>query len=106
MKEKNFKFKESYAKALKGMSDKQAGQFIKAVCGYAFQNEPFITKDKFLKGTFLYMQRAIDEERTNIKNGKAGGAIRAEQIKAERQSGGVMGGVVISIERGTKTPKS
>lgn len=106
MKEKNFKFKESYARTLKSMSDKQAGQFIKAVCGYVFQNVPFETKDKFLKGTYLYMQRAIDEERVNVKYGKVGGAIRAEQIKAERQSGGGMGGIVISIEHEAKPPKN
>lgn len=106
MKEKNFKFKESYARTLKNMSDRQAGQFIKAVCGYAFNNEPFETKDKFLKGTYLYMQKAIEQERANIKNGKVGGGIRAEQIKAQRQSGGVMGGVVISIEHETKPPKN
>lgn len=105
MKENNFRFKESYARTLESMSDKQAGRFIKAVCGYAFRNVTFETKDKYLKGMFLYMQRAIDEERANVKNGKVGGAIRAEQIKSDKLTGGIMGGVVLSIGHEIKKQK-
>lgn len=36
---KNFKLREQNYKALQGMSEKQAGQFIKGLCGYAFEDK-------------------------------------------------------------------
>ena len=50
MKEKNFKFKVNFAKLVKGMTDKQAGEFIKGVSDYVFYNKPLETKDEYLKG--------------------------------------------------------
>lgn len=84
MKEKNFRFRESYAKVIKSMTDKQAGEFIKSVCGYVFEDKPFETKDEFLKGTFIYMKNALDAERASVKNGKVGAFISMEKQR-ERQ---------------------
>lgn len=39
MKEKNFKFRQSYAQAVYLMKDKEAGQFLKAICNYVFEKK-------------------------------------------------------------------
>ena len=50
MKEKNFKFKKSFGALVEKMTDKQAGEFIKAVSGYVFNGKPMESKDGVLKG--------------------------------------------------------
>lgn len=84
MKERNFKFRESYAKVIKSMTDKQAGELIKSVCGYVFEDKPFETKDELLKGIYIFMQNALDTERESVKNGKVGAVIGNERKKEQR----------------------
>lgn len=97
MKNKNFKFKESYANVIKGMTDKQAGEFIKGICGYAFENKPFITKDGYLKGLYLYIKRELDVSSMNAVNGKKGAEKLAEN---KRTTNGAKGfGVLIGRVR-------
>lgn len=98
MQENNFKFRESFARLVKSMPEKQAGEFIKKVCGYAFEGKSLETKDKFLQGVFIYMQSAIDTERDNVKFGKIGGAMTAEQKKEQMHNGSVAG-VMIALQR-------
>lgn len=81
MKEKNFKFRKSFGKLVEKMTDKQAGEFIKAVCGYVFVGKPMESKDEYLKGVFVYVQDALDTETRDRENGKIGGAIVAEKYK-------------------------
>lgn len=84
MKEQNFRFRESYAKIIKSMTDKQAGEFIKGVCGYVFEGKPLETKDEFLKGAFIYMQNALDAERDSRKFGKVGAFISMERQREQQ----------------------
>ncbi|MDE6294177.1 MAG: hypothetical protein K2L88_06120 [Clostridiales bacterium] len=84
MKEKNFKFREKYAALVGKMTDKQAGEFIKAVCGYVFEGKPMESKDEYLKGVFVFVQNALDTEVRDRENGKIGGAIVAEKYKERR----------------------
>lgn len=79
MKEKNFKFREKFGKLVENMTDKQAGEFIKAVSGYVFENKPMESKDEYLKGVFLYVKIVLDTDMQNRENGKLGGAITAEK---------------------------
>lgn len=79
MKEKNFKFREKFGKLVENMTDKQAGEFIKAVSGYVFENKPMESKDEYLKGVFLYVRNVLDTDIQNRENGKLGGAITAEK---------------------------
>lgn len=58
MKEQNFKFRKTFAKLVEQMTDKQAGEFIKAVSGYVFLGKPMESKDEFLKGVFVYVKSA------------------------------------------------
>ncbi len=85
MKEQNFKFRKSFAKLVEQMTDKQAGEFIKAVSGYVFSGKPMESKDEFLKGVFVYVKNALDAEMRDRENGKLGGAIVAEKYKEMRQ---------------------
>lgn len=84
MKEKNFKFRESFGKLIEQMTDKQAGEFIKAVSGYVFGGKPMESKDEYLKGVFVFVKDALDTEVRDRENGKLGGAIVAEKYKAMR----------------------
>lgn len=85
MKEKSFKFKKSFGVLVEKMTDKQAGEFIKAVSGYVFNGKPMESKDGYLKGVFLYVQSVLDTAEQNRANGKIGGAIVAEKYKEMRQ---------------------
>lgn len=84
MKEKNFKFKKSFGALVGKMTNRQAGEFIKAVCGYVFDGKPMESKDEYLKGVFLYVQSVLDTAEQNKANGKIGGAIVAEKYKELR----------------------
>lgn len=84
MKEQNFKFRESFGKLIEQMTDKQAGEFIKAVCGYVFLHKPMESKDEFLKGVFVFVKDALDTEVRDRENGKLGGLIVAEKYKETR----------------------
>lgn len=55
-----FNFKKEYYDIIKELTDKQAGELIKGVCAYVYEGKPFITKDEYLKGTFLYLKRELD----------------------------------------------
>ena len=85
MKEQNFKFRKSFGKLIKQMTDKQAGEFIKAVSDYVFCGNPMESKDDYLKGVFVYVKNALDTEMRDRENGKLGGAIVAEKYKEMRQ---------------------
>lgn len=85
MKEKNFKFRESFGKLVEQMTNKQAGEFIKAVSSYVFEGKPMESKDEYLKGVFLYVQSVLDTAAQNRENGKLGGAIVAEKYKELRR---------------------
>lgn len=82
MKKKIFKFKAEYAKLVEGMTDKQAGEFIKAVSGYAFFGKPLESKDDYLKGVYLYIQNELEMEARNSANGRLGAKKIAEQKRA------------------------
>ncbi len=80
MKEKNFKFKESFGACIKAMDDIQAGKFIKGVCDYAFERKPFKAYDKTLDIAFLFVKNMLDQEFVDRENGRIGGRI-TQQLK-------------------------
>ena len=85
MQENKFKFKKDYYTVVREMTDKQAGEFIKGVCGYVFEDKSFTTKDDYLKGTFLYIKRELDVSKMNSVNGRKGGVICAENRQANER---------------------
>jgi len=59
VKEKSFRFRESFSRAIRPMTDKQAGQLIKGLCDYAFEDKAFESSDGMLKSTFALVSDAI-----------------------------------------------
>ena len=87
MKEQNFKFRKSFGDLVEQMTDKQAGEFIKTVCGYVFSRIPMESKDEFLKGVFVYVKNALDTEVRDRENGRLGGIIVADKNREMRNNG-------------------
>lgn len=83
MKNKVVKIKKEYYKAMKLMTDKQIAEFVKGMCDYVYEGKPLITKDDFLKGVFMYVQRDFDESAQNSLNGKRGAEKRKERKRTE-----------------------
>ncbi len=81
MKEQNFRFRKGYYNIINDMTDKEAGEFIKAVCAYAFDGKEYNTKNGKLHALFMYIQDMLDEEKTNIANGRRGGIKSAQMRK-------------------------
>jgi len=78
MENNNLKIKKSYYKAIANISDRQAGEFIKGLCKYAFDGMPLTTKDAYLKGLYLLVQRDFEISRQNSLNAKKGVEKRRE----------------------------
>ena len=81
---------------LKELSDKQAGEFMKGVCAYAFEGKPFITKDPYLKGLFVYAKRGLDMSEMNRINGKKGAEKRLENERRNKAIGVIVGSVMVA----------
>ena len=79
MNKRNFKIREEDYKAMQGMTEKQAGQFIKGLCCYAFEGVPMETKDA--KIASAYAKVALDISARNRENGRKGGLLVAERMR-------------------------
>ncbi|MCD7728397.1 MAG: DUF6291 domain-containing protein [Clostridia bacterium] len=98
---KYLKFRESYANYIKGMTDKQAGQFIKAISGYAFEGKTFESKDAKVMAAYVYAKTQIDISRQNSYNGKKGYLVMSENKKHYRSEkmddlGALIGAIAIT----------
>lgn len=94
----NFKFKREFYDVIKELTDKQAGELMKGVCGYVFEGKAFITKDEYLKGVFLYLKRELDVSKLNSVNGKKGAEKIAEKKRDKAALGVLIGSMVIAAE--------
>lgn len=88
--------KKHYDEILKELTDKRAGEFVKGVCAYAFEGKPFITKDEYLKGLFMYAKRMLDISEMNSVNGKKGADKLAEIKRREKALGVIIGSVMVA----------
>lgn len=86
MKEKYFKFKENFAKAIKTMSDKEAGRFVKSLCEYVFEGKVVSNHDKELRSRFELAKMSLDAEKRDKENGRKGGLKSAEKRKQDTSS--------------------
>lgn len=93
---KQINIKREHYDTLKELTDKQAGEFVKGVCAYAFEGKPFITKDEYLKGLFMYAKRMLDISEMNRINGKKGADKLAEIRRKERAVGVIIGSVMVA----------
>ena len=85
MKERNFKFRKSYAEAIRVMDDKQAGRFIKAVSDYVFDGRAYDGNDTAIKSAFTLVKVSLDNEITDRENGRRGGIKSRELRKAKEE---------------------
>ena len=84
MANKNFKIREQDYKAMQGMTEKQAGQFIKGLCGYAFDGVALETKDAKVASAYAYAKAALDISLQNRANGRKGGLLVAERTRGRK----------------------
>lgn len=113
MKERNFKFRKSYAEVIRVMDDKQAGRFIKAVSDYVFDGRAYNGNDTAIKSAFTLVKVSLDNEITDRENGRRGGIKSRELRKAKEEqpcvakviaSGIVASEMLKSILEGRETP--
>ena len=82
---KHFTFQDNFYDAIKLLDDKQSGQYIKAMCGYMFENKMPMLKPP-TDGFFMLAKRKLDLSKTRKRNGSKGGKaeripVTAEQVK-------------------------
>ena len=80
-----FKLTKPYHKAMSAMSDRQAGEFIKALSAYVFADETPEVTDPFVYGLLVFAKRDIDTARKNRENGQLG-ALALARKKQEQQA--------------------
>ena len=81
MKERNFKFRKSYAEVIRVMDDKQAGRFIKAVSDYVFDGRAYDGNDTAIKSAFTLVKVSLDGDKADRENGRRYQEPRASQGK-------------------------
>ncbi|MCM1223717.1 MAG: DUF6291 domain-containing protein [Lachnospiraceae bacterium] len=99
--EKNIKFKKEYYDFIKELTDKQAGELVKGLCAYVYEGKPFLTKDEYLKGAFLYLKRELDVSARNSVNGKKG-AEKLAEMKRKAACGMIIGSITVTKQDGRK----
>ena len=82
---KHFTFQDNFYDAIKLLDDKQSGQYVKAICGYMFENKTPALKPP-TDGFFILAKRKLDLSKTRKRNGSKGGKteripVALEQIK-------------------------
>ena len=103
MKERNFRFRKSFAEVIRVMDDKQAGKFIKVVCDYVFDGRGYDGNDTAIKTAFTLVKVTLDAEKADRENGKRGGIKSREIRKSQDQkpsvakviAGGIMAGEML-----------
>lgn len=74
---KHFAFQENFYDALNLLDDKQSGQYVKAICGYMFDDKTPTLKPP-LDGLFALAKRKLDLSKVRRRVGSKGG--RTERI--------------------------
>jgi hypothetical protein len=67
------------------MTDKQAGQLIKGLSGYAFEGKKLQSNDNAIKSSFTLIKTALDADEQNRQNGRGRAYKRGEKQK-QRES--------------------
>lgn len=98
MRNKFFKFNENYAKVIKHLDDRQAGQYVRAISDYAFEGKTYGGKDTAVKTAFTLTKQMIDDEKFYREKGRLGGQKIAER-KRETEEGNPMEPAEMTLEK-------
>ena len=82
---KHFTFQDNFYDAIKLLDDKRSGQYVKAVCGYMFENKTLTLKPP-TDGFFILAKRKLDLLKTRKRNGSKGGKAERTPVIKEQVS--------------------
>ena len=82
---KHFTFQYNFYDAIKLLDDKQSGQYVKAICGYMFDNKMPILKPP-TDGFFILAKRKLELSKTRKRNGSKGGKAEKTPVIKEQVS--------------------
>lgn len=77
---KAVRINEEYYSVIKEMTERQAGEFVKKLCARIYEGKPIITRDPYLKGAFVSVEKDIAISKQNSLNAR-----KALEKNAERQ---------------------
>ena len=77
---KAVRINEEYYSVIKEMTERQAGEFVKKLCARIYEGKPLITRDPYLKGVFVSVEKDIAISKQNSLNAR-----KALEKNAERQ---------------------
>ena len=84
---KAVKIKREHYGVIKEMTDRQAGEFVKKLCARIYEVKPLFTKDAYLKGVFVSVERELAVSRQNSLNARKGAEKRAERRRSGQFAG-------------------
>ena len=82
---KHFTFQNNFYDAIKLLDDKQSGQYIKAICGYMFENVVPTLKPP-IDSFFILAKRKLDLSKTRKRSGSKGGKTERIPVIKEQVS--------------------
>ena len=97
MRNKFFKFNENYAKVIKHLDDRQAGQYVRAISDYAFEGKTYAGKDTAVKTAFVFTKQQIDEDKFYREKGKLGGQKIAERKRETEEGNPILKSVIETV---------
>lgn len=97
MKNKFFKFNENYAKVIKHLDDRQAGQYVRAISDYAFEGKTYGGKDTAVKTAFTLTKQMIDDEKFYREKGRLGGQKIAERKRETEEGNPILKSVIETV---------
>lgn len=100
MKNKIVKITKDYYGFIKNMTDKQRAEFIKAICERVYDGKPLVTKDKYLKGIFAFVERDLRISAQNSLNGKRSAELFAERKREMQPVELILGSVIVTAKKG------
>ena len=80
---KHFTFQDNFYDAIKLLDDKQSGQYVKAICGYMFENKTPTLKPP-TDGFFILAKRKLDLSKTRKRSGSKGGKTERIPVATEQ----------------------
>lgn len=84
---KAVKIKQEHYGVIKEMTDRQAGEFVKKLCARVYEGKPLFTKDAYLKGVFVSVERELAVSRQNSLNARKGAEKRVERQRGKQLAG-------------------